>query len=396
MSQPVQIYNIVNSLMSQALGVKDLEATEAGFVDAGKIVLSSEDNRNAFKDALNNLIGRTVIAIRAYESDEPALDREPLDFGLIMRKISYTMPLAQQNPTWYSVDTPALPLNEKTDVEILQRFFSNFATWEVPTTIPDRQLKGAFRDAESMGAFIGGYFINAQNALKVAYENIGNIARSAHIAQIVESGNEVCAVNLLQEFYNFTGTTLTPAKALQNADFLRFTAREMKLVLKRMRKMSTTFNIDAQQRHTPEYAQVVEVLAEFASAFDVYLQSDVFHNEITKLPYYTEVAYWQGSGKNWSFKDTSSISLTITELNSEGEEETSTLSAEYVVGVIRDLDALGTTIDDKRTKSFYDPRNEFTNYWDKADLGYFRDMSENSVVFYLGTVTPATPPTPAT
>lgn len=386
MSKPVQIYQIVNSLAEQSLGMTDLQPTEASFVAVGKEVMSTEDNRNAFKSALNDLIGRTVIAIRPYESDEPALDREPLDFGLIMRKISYTMPLAMENPTWYSVNEASASLQTKTDVTIRQRFFSNFATWEVPTTIPDRQLKSAFRDAESMGAFIGGYFMNAKNALKVAYENIGNIARSVFIADIVNSGNTVCAVNLLQEYKNFTGTTLTVQQALHNADFLRFTAREMKLTLKRMKKMSTTFNIDGQERHTPEYAQVVEVLAEFASAFDTYLQSDVYHNEITKLPYYTEVAYWQGSGEEWTFASTGAINLTITEENSSGETETKTLKASNVVAVIRDRDAVGTTINDKRTTSFHDPHNEITNYWDKADLGYFRDMSENGVVYYLGEV----------
>lgn len=390
MSQPTQIYEIVNALAEQSLGMKDLQPTEASFIAVGEAVFSSVDNKNAFKSELNNLIGRTVIAIREYEGTDIALDREPLDFGLIMRKISYTMPLATENPTWYSETQASASLQVKAVTNITQRFFSNFATWEVPTTIPDRQLKGAFKDAVSMGAFIGGIFMNAKNALKVAYENIGNIARSAFIADIVNSGNTVCAVNLLQEYKNFTGVTLTPQQALKDADFLRFSAREMKLALKRIKKMTTTFNITGQERHTPEYAQVVEILAEFSSAFDTYLQSDVFHNEITKLPFYTEVAYWQGSGKDWSFKDTSSIDLTITEEGDEGQVKE--LKASYVVAVIRDIDAVGTTIDDKRTTSFHDAHNEVTNYWDKADLGYFRDMSENGIVFYLGTVTPDTEP----
>lgn len=387
MSEPIQIYEIVNTLAEQSLGMTGLTATEASFVAVGKEVLKSEDNRNAFKTQLNDLIGRTVLAIRPYEYEEMAIHKEPIDFGMIMRKFSFTMPKAQSNPTWNSVTTAAASLQGKTDVVVRQNFFSNFATWEVPSTIPDRQLKGAFRDAQSMGAFIGAYFTNAKNSLKVAYENVGNVARSSFIGSILKNGNGVVAVNLLQNYYNLKKVILTPDEALQTPDFLRFTAWRMKLVLKRMKKMSTTFNYLNQERHTPAYAQVVEVLTEFASAFDAYLQSDVFHNEITKLPNYNEIAYWQGSGENWDFKDTSSINLQITEENATGEETVTDLSAQYVVALIRDIDAIGTTIEDKRTTSFHDPHNEITNYWDKADLGYYRDMSENGVVFYLGSVT---------
>lgn len=389
MSSPEQIYNIVNALAQQSLGMKNLEPTEASFVTVGQTVLSTVDNKNAFKTALNNLIGRTVYAIREYEETDVLMHKEPIDFGMIMRKFSFTMPEAQENPTWYPVTQSAASLQTKTDVKIRQTFFSSFATWEVPTTIPDRQLKGAFRDAASMGAFIGAYFINARNSMKIAYENCGNTARAAFIGDILASGNTVCAVNLLQDYYERTGTELTPSSALINPEFLRYSAWRIKLVLKRMKKMSTTFNYLGQERHTPEYAQVVEMLTEFTSAFDTYLQSDVFHNEITKLPNYTEVAYWQASGKNWSFEDTSSIDLTISEDDADGEENVSVLKAQYVVALVRDIDAIGTTIEDKRTTSFHDPHNELTNYWDKADMGYYRDMSENGVVFYLGTVTTA-------
>ena len=387
MSEPSQIYTIVNALAEQSLGMKNLEPTEASFVAVGKEVLSTEDNRNAFKSSLNNLIGRTVFAIRPYEYDEMAIHKEPIDFGMIMRKFSFTMPKAQANPTWFGVGEAPASLQTKTDVTVRQNFFSNFATWEVPSTIPDRQLKGAFRDAASMGAFIGAYFTNAKNSLKVAYENVGNVARSSFIGSILKNGNTVTSMNLLQAYYNVKKVVLTPDTALQTADFLRFSAWRMKLVLKRMKKMSTTFNYLGQERHTPAYAQVVEVLTEFATAFDTYLQSDVFHNEITKLPNYNEIAYWQGSGEDWSFENTSAINLTVTEENASGEEEVTTLEGKYIVALIRDIDAIGTTIEDQRTTSFHDSHNEITNYWDKADLGYYRDMSENGIVFYLGTVT---------
>ena len=142
--------------------------------------------------------------------------------------------------------------------------------------------------------------------------------------------------------------------------------------------MSTLFNDDDLERHTPKDMQVVNVLADFAARLDAYLQSDTFHNELTKLPNYKPVPYWQGSGTSYSFADTSKISV-----NYDGVTD---VEVNGVIAVVYDRDAMGVTVDNKRTKSIYNPREEYTNYFYKADMGFYNDMSENGVVFYIANV----------
>lgn len=388
--QIIQLYTIVNTLAEQSLGMKDLTPTNASFVKVGETVMSSERNKDSFLKTLYDYEGKTVIAIRAYESNRKnTLYREPFEYGALLRKISYTMPKAQENPAWRSVNDPSASLQEKTPLTIRQYFFSGLSTWEVPGTIPDDQLKTAFKNAEDMAAFIAGIFTNMNNAMEIAYENANNTAIGSFIAAIVNSGNTVCSVNVLKEYNTIFSKSLKAANCMYNMDFLRYTAQRIKTVSQDMENMSVTFNTVGQERFTKQPLQVLEVLSKFASAFDTYLQSDVFHNELTKMPYYSTVPYWQGSGKSWAFEDVSAIKLTV-----DGENNTPVeLTATGVIAVLRDRDSVATTIDDRRTRSFYDAHNEVTNYWEKANVAYFRDMSENGVVFYVeDEPEPVTPP----
>ena len=48
-----------------------------------------------------------------------------------------------------------------------------------------------------------------------------------------------------------------------------------------------------------------------------------------------------------------------------------------------DEDALMLACLDERTTSNYNAKAEFTNYFYKVDCGYFNDLNENAVIFYV-------------
>lgn len=389
MADVKQVYTIINDMAEQSLGMKDLSLTNASFVMVGKTVLSSEKNLDSFYKTLVDRIGRTVIAVRQYKSDMTELDREPFVFGAIMQKISFKMPKAKNNPTWNPITEPTENLFAKYPTVFKQVFFSGFSTWEVPGTITDNQLETAFLSESAMMAFIDGIFISMYNSLEIDYENMGYAARATLIGATLYANKATCAVNLLALYNTETGSSLTVSAALRNADFLRYASSKIKLVSDRMVKMSVTFNSDGWERFTPKEKQVFEVLADFSNALDTYLQADVYHNELTKLQYYKSVPYWQASGENWDFDSVSSINLQVQIADEMEDEDTpptytlQTVNKTGIIAVIRDIDAVGTTIDKRRTKSIYNPHEELTNYWEKADIGYFRDDSENCVVFYM-------------
>lgn len=387
---PVQIYTIINSMAEQSMGMKDLQATDSTFISIGKKVLSSETNVEAFYKTLVDRIGRTVMAIRTYYADMPAMAREPFEYGAILQKISFKMAKAQENPTWNSVtDTHSDPW-EKTDAEFMQVFFDKWSTWEVPGTIADVQLETAFTGASAMAAFIDGIFQSMYNSLELAYENNGNLARASLIGAVMNTSSVAAyKINLLDDYNTETNASLTVAKALKDVDFLKYASMRMKLVSDQMVKPSVVFNQEGWERFTPKDRQVFEVNSNFAAILDTYLQSDTYHNDLTKLPFFTSVPYWQGSGTDWGFESTSAINVTIEYMDKSGATpvlKQATVSASNIIGVIRDIDSAGVTIDKRRTKSIYNPHDEYTNYWIKAEIGQFRDNSENCVVFYLAEV----------
>lgn len=117
------------------------------------------------------------------------------------------------------------------------------------------------------------------------------------------------------------------------------------------------------------------MLTDFKKSADVFLQSNTFNDEFTKLPKAEEVPYWQGSGTGYAFTDTGKVYIKT----ASGHDETVT----GVLAVMFDRDALGVTNMNRRVTTNYNPKAEFFNNWYKFDAGYFNDLNENFVVFFV-------------
>lgn len=376
-----QIYPIVNKLAQQSLGKTAVVNTEATFISAGGQILSSETNREAFYNALCELIGATVSSIRAYEAQTDDVKRNPIEYGVALRKISMPLLNADVNQTWLGQSAS----DRRSPYEVfpsqpIMRIFNKVATWEFPQTVPDVQLTFAFQNSESMAAFIDMLFMAAYNSVEVAYENCGNLCRAHSIAMRIGTPR---AINLLERYYADTGKGLTVNNALNDKDFLRYISMMIKLYSDRMTKMSTTFNDGSIARHTPKDYQRITVHADIDARMAMILQSDTYHDTLVKLDGYTVLPYWQGSGTNWAWADTSKINIDINSDESVVNAPNSTKTLSNIVATISDIENLGTTINNRRSTSQYNPRDEYTNFFHKADMGYYTDPSENSIVFYL-------------
>lgn len=377
-----QVQAIVNSIANQSLGTTGLVSTDTSFVDIGKAVLSSDENISAWYNVLIDRIGRTVLAIREYRGANAALKREPFEYGAILQKISFDIIEAKENTSWISQNNPHSDPFAKNQTKVVQSFYDKWSTWEYDSTIPDIQLVTAFKNETEMLAFIDGIFMAAYNSLELAYENLSNLTRASFAASILHSNNSN-AINLLHEYNTKTNASLTVANCLFNVDFLKYATMRIKLVSDRLTRMSRLFNSKNLARHTPKQLQVINVLADFASSVTTYLQADTYHDEMVKLPLYEEVPFWQGSGTDYLFDNTAKISVQIPEAVDESSNVTGDVSYNGVIAMIYDRDACGITIDKRRTKAIYNPKDEYTNYFMKSEMGYYRDMSENGVVFYI-------------
>ena len=382
MSTVNQIFNIVNDVAKQTFGEKAISVVDTStLVALGDAVLKSDENTENFTNTLVDRIGRTVFSTRAYTTDNAeGMVREPFEYGCILQKIYVDLPDAKENNSWEIGKgnyTPTFaPVIKPT---LKQKLFNKQTTWEIDVTIPDFMLRTAFTSATEMAVLIDAIFTSMENMMQIALENNKNLTRANFIASKLHSNKPCGAINLLHLYNTLTSQTLTVDACMRDLGFLKWSTQQINLWAKRLSKMSTLFNDEGYKRFTPQSDLIVNVLQDYDSAINSYLQSDTYHNEMTKIASsYSTVPYWQGSGLNYTFEDTSKIDVKI--------DETTTITESGIIAVLYDRDAMGVTIKERRGTTQRNNKDEYTDYFNKATYGYFNDLSENGIVFYVKAV----------
>ena len=375
-----QVSAVLNSVVEQATGQKDLVATDlTNLVSLGNTILSSDTSRDKFLDALVDRIGKTIISNRAYGGKKNPIKMDAFTFGAVMQKIYVTPPAAENAPQWDLRDGEAPNQFIIKTPEAKQKLFSDRNTYEINITVPDYQLQTAFTSAEQMSAFIDAIFVAVGNAQAMREDATTDMTYANCIGENIAYSKKpeskgIHVINLLTDYNTITGGTLTAAAAMRDFEFLQYATRELQLYVKRFERMSTLFNAEQYQRFTPRDNARLTVLQDFASSCEVYLRSTTYHDNLVTLPNYNEVAFWQASG-GYKFADTSAIDI----ITSSGTE----IKQAGIVALLSDLEALGMMVDYKRTRSVRNERGEYTNYFYKTDERTFVDMSENSLVFIV-------------
>ena len=377
MSDVKQIYSILNDVAKQTLGTGAIAVVDTqSFISLGDKVLKSDTDTENFLSKLTDRIAKTVYSVRNYTGINKNLMREPFDYGVIVQKIHVEMPEAKENNAWKIGEqgyTPTYaPVIKPT---VSQKLFNKLSTWEIDVTIPDFMLKTAFLNESSMATFIDAIFTAMNNAMVMCVDNNADLIRANFIGNKIHSAKANQSINLLAQYNTLTNANLTVASCLRDVDFLKWATMQISLWTKRMRVMSKLFNEDSNSKFTSGEYLVLDVLQDFASSTATFLQSDTYHKELVALPMYNEVPYWQGSGKTFAFADTSKISVKI--------DGTTEVTQGGIIAAAYDYNAIGTTINEPRSTTERNNKDEYTNYYNKATIGCFNDLGENGIVFYI-------------
>ena len=390
-----QIYALVNDAVEDALGetagTQKLETTN--FVSLGK-QLSSMGLLEGWFGALAKRISKTIYFVRSYEGKRRSVLRDESEWGAFIQKVYYEMPTASANDSWvdkpdqYGAYKQASPYDVETSIEVSSLIFGGKGTWTVEVVRPLIQIKNAFLSEAAMFSFVDGIYVTIDNSFKLEEERVEALAVNTAMAFSLSRGK---ARNVLND-YNMLhdDNVITMAEALTNAEFHRIASKEIGDLIENMKVMSRAFNVKGYATFTPEDKLVVEVLAKYASAMDVFLQADTFHNELTKLPNFEKVAFWQSSGKNFDFEDVSSISIEHDDLQEEDVYASDYVTQNGIIAYVHDIEACACSFYDKRTWEMVNPRSEVLIHGDKAEKGYAVDPNANSYVFYLADTNPIT------
>ena len=381
-----QISNIVNDSVKDALG-KNVSATQldsSDIVSLGKTIAKYEAYDGFYK-ALVNRIARTVYFVRTYKGKTRSVLRDEHEYGAFIQKVYYQMPDAVDNPTWNIPDTSnnytqSSPYDVEGTVAVASLIFGGKGTWSIEVIRPIEQIKTAFISSAEMSAFIDGIYLSIENSFKLHEERLVALAVNTSMADCLSGG---VSRNLLKEYNTLhAGATLTVEQALTSADFLKYASMEINRVIDNMGVMSTVYNKAGYNTFTSKDKLVVEMLSHFASASDMYLQADTFHNELVKLPNFEKIPFWQSSGKKFDFADCSSINIKHGDLVSE-TNSTGVVNKSGIICFVHDVENVACYFGHRRTWELVNPRSEVIIHGEKAEKGYAVDNHANAVVFYM-------------
>jgi len=386
-----QLKDIINGTVSttgiidQVTGAAPVANEDlSNIVDIGKTVLDftgqGKENYDSFMRNLIDQVGKVMFVDRKYTSQAPDILKDGWEYGSILQKVRCEVPDARDNATWDLFNYPvsggaAYPDPfELSKPTATAKFFNSKATYEVPITLTDVQLRESFRSAAEFGRFIA--MIENRIAMKITLINDGLImATIDNLVGQTLNGTGGKVVNLLA-LYNGESGTLTAAEALTDKEFLRFASATIAKYKKYVAQAGSLYNAGNYVTFTPAERLKFIANTEFAKALDAYLYSDTFNEEFVKLDGYSEVAFWQGSGTDNDDRLTIDVKIdvngTATEVKNTG-----------VLAVMFDDEAAAVCNQNYRVTSQYNGRGEYTNYFYKWDAMYMNDVEENCVVFTI-------------
>lgn len=390
-----QLYTLINSVTKEVLGETAVVNEDlSNVVDIGKTIIDQQNGLDNYVRKLVNHIGKVIFVNRAYAGGVPSVVMDAWEFGSILEKISTAMPEATENDSWKLQDGQEYKQDVFYQPKVEAKFFNSKVTFEISMSFTELQVKESFSSAEQLNGFISMITTSIENSMTVKLDSlimrainnmiaetlangIGSGAAGAKVLDFTKTG--VKAINLLKLYNDTNGASLTVANAMQNKDFIRFATYQIALTADRMTKVSTLFNVDGKQRFTPADMRRVVLLSDFSKASDTFLLSVTENADRVTLPAHDSVPYWQGSGKDYALASTGKI-----DVKTASGETVSVPATAAIIGAIFDRDAVGVSNLDRRVTTNYNAKAEFFNNYYKMDAGYYNDLAENFVVFFIG------------
>lgn len=397
---PTDVYQIVNAMATEMYGANNsLTAVDTTtFTTIGEAMLRTGYENTV--GALSAVIGRTIIAVRVYNGRFKIITRDAQEFGLITRKISLYSGKLESSNDWNTdinsaqlVDGSSIDPWSITKTYPLEINFGGIKTTQKNYTIWRYQLKQAFKDESSFGAFVSALLIQIANDLEVDYDAENRLQVLNAIGATYNTGTSRQVVNLTTEFNTEFGTSYSTQQLLTTyfQDLMAFFVARIKSDMELMREYNSLFHIYPAKnddggnaltlnRHTPpEDRRLLLYMPDIRKAETAVFPS-LFNDSYLKLENYEGVEYWQNPNVP------ASVDITPNQLNvSNGQSQNgSQVQIGHVLALLFDKDALATSIhvEDVITSPINN-RGSYYNVTYHYAKDYRLDQTENMILYYL-------------
>lgn len=382
-----QAYQLIAQLHSMATGQTSITPTdERDFISVAQATLVN--GYDPVINAISQVIGRTIIAVRPYRRKFAGLEMTAERWGGIIRKINFADRNAGSEPTYALVDGQPVDQYVVRVPDVLETRYVGSDAWMAHYTIFTKQLDMAFRSGPEFAAWMSGLMMHASNEFEQYLENIARATLANFIAaKNIIAGDGV--VHLLTEYNTATGaspayTATTIRQPNVFPAFCRWCYARIGELSEKMTERSQMFQqvITGKpiMRHTPVADQKIYILSDILKHMEAEVLSTTYNDNYLSLADVEGVGFWQAIDT----PDELSVQPVYIDATGAIVSNAANQAMTDVVGVMFDRDAIGYNVyDDTVVASPYNSFGQFYQLVHHARVQYQNDFTEKGVVLLL-------------
>lgn len=392
---PQDVYKLMNEIVEQATGRKDLVAVDtSSFVSVGETILRTGTENTL--NAISTVISRTIFSVRPYRSRLNSLRVAGDRWGNIVRKVVNLYSPTEASTDW-NTDVSQTQLSDGQSIDmykinapkVLQLNFYGTKVLQKHITRFRDQLSLAFHDEREFMRFIDSVMVEFSNEVELANEAKARALLVNYITGLsaMDSGN---VVDLVAEYNKEFNTAYTRTELLSQhlTEFMQFFVSQVKITSDRLVDMSVLHHTNLTnyapiQRHTPKSRQRMLMYGPLFTQAEARVFSEIFNPLYLELGNNLEtVNFWQSQQNPTAVEATPNILDVAT-----GESKTAetVVNIPYVVGLIFDVEALGIMPQfEYASTTPFNSAGGYYNMYYHWRFNAYTDYTENAVLFILG------------
>ena len=390
---PVDVYALMNDVVSQATGRTDLSVVDTTtFASVGEIVLRTGTENTL--NAISTVIGKTIFSVRPYKGKLESLRVAQQRWGGQVRKIINLYDEAEKSDDW-NTDVAQNALDDGNSVDMYKirkpkavqlNFYGTKVLQKHITRFRD-QLSIAFHSEDEFIRFIDSVMVEFSNEIELLNEAESRTTLLNFMAGISSMG--LTEVDLVAEYNNEYNTQYTRAQLLSTyiESFMKFVAAEIKIYSSKLTDMSTLYHANLTgynkiMRHTPKERQKMIMYEPIFIKTQAEVYSGLFNPKYLDIGSFEGVNYWQSQSTPTAINVKPNILDVATGASKDAE---TAVNLNYVLGILFDEEACGVMPQfDYSSTTPFNSAGGYYNMYMHWRFNSYCDYTENAVLFVMG------------
>ena len=336
---------------------------------------------------VTQVLSDTIFSIRPYYRKFGDLQTTRQRFGMITRKLVPIDRDVEKDIRYELENGQSIDHYKINMLKVLMTHFYGAAVYKRRDTTTTDQLLNAFRNETELAEFFAMKESNIRDMIEQDHESTARMTVANFIGGKVASDNGV--VHLLQEYAAHTGVTLTDVTVYHPDNFKPFCDwlfTKVDTIAGKMSERSGLYQVQVENKPVNHHTQGLDLniylYRPLKTEIEKRVLSNTYHDNYLKFAKNEAVNFWQNISDGEEMK----ISVQPSYMGTNGNiiESDTTISADKVVGVMFDRDAMGYTM--FNTKAINTPVNADGDYYNTVyhyTDRYWNDFTEKGVVLLL-------------